>query len=138
VIGLGVGLAVSRDHGQAALDPDLVVVAPFTVLDPGLAVWREGMVDVLSRTLDGAGPLRTVAPSVVVQRSQGRGDRASAEALAHATRAGLVVYGSLVTSGRDSARALVTLLMPRPAVGSPKRIAANRSSDLTISPTPSR
>jgi eukaryotic-like serine/threonine-protein kinase len=110
VIGVGVGLAVSRDHGQAALDPDLVVVAPFTVLDPGLAVWREGMVDVLSRTLDGAGPLRTVAPSVVVQRSQGRGDRASAEALAHATRAGLVVYGSLVTSGRDSARALVTLL----------------------------
>jgi eukaryotic-like serine/threonine-protein kinase len=57
---------------SAALDPDLIAVAPFDVLAPGLELWREGLVDVLSRNLDGAGPLRTVAPSQVVKRWTGR------------------------------------------------------------------
>ena len=43
------------------VDPALVVVAPFDVADPGLELWRDGMVDVLSLNLDGAGPLRTVS-----------------------------------------------------------------------------
>ncbi len=48
-----------RPGGSSTLDPDLVVVAPFDVLGEELELWREGLVDVLSRTLDGAGPLTT-------------------------------------------------------------------------------
>jgi eukaryotic-like serine/threonine-protein kinase len=105
-----VGAAVLNWHRSPppVLGATLVAVAPFDVLDPGLSLWREGMVDVLSRSLDGAGPLRTVSPSVVVQRWKGRADRVSAAALGQATGAGLVVFGTL-QSGGDSVRADVTL-----------------------------
>jgi serine/threonine-protein kinase len=52
-----------------------VAVAPFNPLRPEFALWQEGMVDVLARALDGAGPVRTVAPAVAVRgwnRAQGR------------------------------------------------------------------
>src|SRR5207249_5080092 len=39
----------------SALDPNLVAIAPFDVLAPTLELWHEGLVDVLSRNLDGAG-----------------------------------------------------------------------------------
>jgi DNA-binding SARP family transcriptional activator len=61
------GLAGRLDGGDAAdaaADGDgttLVAVAPFLVLDGAPAPWREGVMDVLARNLDGAGPLRTVA-----------------------------------------------------------------------------
>ena len=57
------------------MDPNMLAVAPFETFDPTLAVWREGLVDILSRNLDGAGPLRTVAQSVGIKRWQGRADR---------------------------------------------------------------
>jgi serine/threonine-protein kinase len=72
---------------RPALADDLVAVAPFDVLDPALAVWSEGMVDVLARNLDGAGPLRTVAPTSVIRRWRGRADRSSAAALGSASGA---------------------------------------------------
>ncbi len=93
-----------------ALDADLVAVAPFDVLDPGLTLWHEGMVDVLSRDLDGAGPLRTVSPTVIVRRWRGRADPSSAAALGRRTGAKLAVYGSVVRSGTDSVRLSATVL----------------------------
>jgi serine/threonine-protein kinase len=105
------GGAVARRGGSKgiAFDENTVAVAPFDVLAPGLALWREGLVDVLSRTLDGAGPLRTVAPSTVIQRWHGRADAVSAADLGRATGAKLVVYGTLQGVG-DSARVDATLL----------------------------
>ena len=91
-----------RPAAKADLDADLLAVAPFEVLEPSLEVWREGMGDVLSRTLDGAGPIRTVPPSVVLRRWSGRADRPSAEELGRRTGAGLVLYGAVVRRGRDS------------------------------------
>ena len=99
--GAGVWLR-ARPAAEDALDADLLAVAPFEVLEPSLQVWREGMGDVLSRTLDGAGPIRTVSPSVVLRRWSGRADRTSAEELGRRTGAGLVVYGAVVPRGRDS------------------------------------
>ncbi len=96
--------------GSTALDDDLLAVAPFDVLDPRLGLWREGMVDLLARNLDGAGPLRTVSPTVVVRRWQGRADRVSATALATNTGAGLAVYGTLVGTGPDSVRLTASVL----------------------------
>jgi serine/threonine-protein kinase len=91
-------------RAPAALDPNVIAVAPFEVLDPKLELWREGLVDVLSRKLDGAGPLRTVSPTVVVRRWTGRADPAAASELGHRTGAGLVVFGTVTAEGRDSVR----------------------------------
>jgi hypothetical protein len=68
------------------------------------------MVDVLARNLDGAGPLRTVSPSVITQRWTGRGDRESAAALGRDTSAGLAVFGSLIHSGSDSVSASISVV----------------------------
>jgi serine/threonine-protein kinase len=79
------------------------------VLDPKLVLWGEGLVDLLSRNLDGAGPLHTVAPTVVVRRWGGRADPESAAELGRRTGAGLALYGSLLSAGRDSVRVRATL-----------------------------
>jgi eukaryotic-like serine/threonine-protein kinase len=99
----------SRTNAGPELDASLLAVAPFDVLDPQLQIWREGLVDLLSRNLDGAGPLRTVSPTVVVRRWHGRADPSSAGDLARRTGAGLAVYGSLLSAGRDSVRIRATL-----------------------------
>jgi eukaryotic-like serine/threonine-protein kinase len=99
LLGLYRGL---RRAPEVTLDRNLLAIAPFDVLDPSLQLWREGLGDILSRSLDGAGPLRTVSPTVALRRWEGRADRASAEALGRRTGAGLVVFGTVVPKGRDS------------------------------------
>ena len=93
-----------------ALQDDLVAVAPFDVLDPSLQLWREGLVDILARSLDGAGPLRTVSPTVIVKRWSGRADPTAARALGEHTGARIVVYGALLASGPDSVRLTANVL----------------------------
>ncbi len=92
-----------------ALPPDrnLIAIEPFVVLEPSLGVWREGMVDVLARNLDGAGPLRVVAPAVVIRRAST--GNATPLDLARAFGAGLAVTGQLEQSGRDSVRLSATV-----------------------------
>src|SRR5207245_2102335 len=99
-------VAVMRWHATVGLvlDPNLIAVAPFDVLDPKLELWHEGLVDVLSRNLDGAGPLRTVSPTVVVRRWSGRADPTSAEELGRRTGARLAVFGNIVGAGLDTVR----------------------------------
>jgi DNA-binding SARP family transcriptional activator/tetratricopeptide (TPR) repeat protein len=111
----GVGRYVHHQQTRRQLDPDLLVVAPYQVLDPGLQLWREGLVDVLSRSLDGVGSIRTVAPSVAVQLWRGHPDPESTANLGHKTGAGLAVSGSLVRAGRDSLR--VTAMVVEVASG---------------------
>jgi serine/threonine-protein kinase len=98
-----------RSRSLDQLDINRVAVAPFDVLDPSLSLWREGLVDVLSRSLDGAGPLRTVSPMLVVKRWGGRGAGPVAQALGRSTGARTVVYGQLLGSGPDSVRLLATV-----------------------------
>jgi serine/threonine-protein kinase len=86
-----------------------VAVAPFDVLAPGLELWREGLVDILSRNLDGAGPLRTVAPSLVVRRWSGRVEPSTVIQLGQRLGARLAVFGRVVAAGRDSVRVTATL-----------------------------
>jgi serine/threonine-protein kinase len=105
-------------RGSPALDKNLVAVTPFEAFDPGLALWREGMVDILSSNLDGAGQLRSVSPSVVIRDWHGRADNATALRLARSKGAGLVVLGRLLRSSGDSVRADVVLL----DVGSGRRL----------------
>jgi eukaryotic-like serine/threonine-protein kinase len=101
---------VRRSRDAAPLDADLVAVAPFDVPDARLALWREGLVDLLSRNLDGAGPLRSVPPTTVIRRWSGRADRLSASELGRRTGARLIVFGNLLGAGPDSLRLTVTAL----------------------------
>ena len=100
---------IPRLMRHPALDTNLLAVAPFDVLVPELGLWKEGLVDVLSRNLDGMGPLRTVAPSSVVRRWRGHADAESATSLGAGTGARLVVYGGLQPIGRDSVRISATI-----------------------------
>jgi tetratricopeptide (TPR) repeat protein/TolB-like protein len=92
----------ARPHAPATIDENLVAVEPFTVLDPALDVWRDGMVDVLAHNLDGAGPLRTVSPTVIVHRAHDAGMPPAD--LARQLGAGLAVTGRIERSGTDSVR----------------------------------
>ncbi|MEO8089516.1 MAG: BTAD domain-containing putative transcriptional regulator [Gemmatimonadales bacterium] len=103
------GVILSGSRTDLPLDANLLAVAPFDVLDPSLHVWHEGLVDILSRDLDGAGPLRTVAQSVGIKRWKGRADRVSAGRFGHRTGAGLVVFGS-VSRTRDTVSLRATVL----------------------------
>src|SRR6266699_1278775 len=115
---LGVGLAtvgavaggalLTRSHARPVLDPNLVAVAPFDVLDPRFELWHEGLVDYLSKSFDGAGPLRTVSPTVVLRRWHGPADPMSASELGPRTGAHLVLFGQVVGEAADSARVRVT------------------------------
>ena len=78
-----------------------LAVAPFEVLDPQLALWKEGIVDVLARNLDGAGPLRALSPGVTIKKWAGHAERAAAVAFGKKVGAQLVIYGQLQSSGRD-------------------------------------
>lgn len=91
----------SRGRGVNA-DPDLLVIAPFHAVDTSLAVWREGLADVLTRSLDGAGPIRTVRGAVAYRDWQGQANRAAGDRLGARMGAGLVLYGSVARLGRDS------------------------------------
>ena len=105
VVAIGTVAAVLlRAPSGLALDPDVLAVAPFDVLGDDLDLWSEGLVDILSRSLDGAGPLRTVSPTLVIRRWDGRADPASAGQLGRATGAGLAVFGRLVGTSGDSVR----------------------------------
>jgi eukaryotic-like serine/threonine-protein kinase len=103
------GILLSGTGPTPPTDPNLLAVAPFDVLDPSLAIWREGLVDILARDLDGAGPLRSVPQTVGLKRWSGRADRVSAESFGHRTGAGLVVFGT-ITKTRDTVSLRATLL----------------------------
>lgn len=77
---------------------------PFTVRDASLSVWREGLVDILSRSLDGAGAVHTVAPSASIANAPARADAATATAHAKTLGAGLALFSDLNAVGRDSVR----------------------------------
>ncbi len=109
VVGLIGGAILFNGPAASELDGNLLAVAPFDVLGAGQELWREGLVDVLSASLDGVGPLRSVPPSVVINRWEGRADRASAERIGRILGAGLVVYGRLIPSGEDSVRLAASL-----------------------------
>ncbi len=113
VIGLAAlaaaGVLLWRTRPVPPTDPNLLAIAPFDVLDQSLRVWHEGLVDILSHDLDGAGPLRTVPQTVGIKRWHGRTDRVSAESFGHRTGAGVVVFGT-VSTARDTVSLRATVL----------------------------
>lgn len=93
-----------RDGASSAVDDDRVAIAPFDVMHSQYALWREGFVDLLSAKLDGAGPLHTVPPSVVMRNWRGPADLESAVAFGQRTGARFVLLGHVLPAGHDSTR----------------------------------
>jgi tetratricopeptide (TPR) repeat protein len=106
---IGAVTTLTRSGTPEVLDENLLAVAPFDAVSSGIAEYREGLVTILSRSLDGAGPLRTISPTVVVRRWAGQSDPTSASALGHSTGAGLVVFGQALPAGADSVRLTATI-----------------------------
>ncbi len=115
------GWALRQRGAAAEVSSTRLAVLPFTIRGgPGLAYLREGLVDLLSTKLDGAGELRTVDPHALLRAAQGSGDELdgpSGAELARRFGAGLHVVGSLVAVG-DRLQLAATLYAGERAVGS--------------------
>jgi tRNA A-37 threonylcarbamoyl transferase component Bud32 len=86
------------------LDHDLIAIAPFDAADAALAPWRQGLLDLLARNLNGAGPLRVVPPSQTTAGWAGRADQSSAVDLATRSAAHSGIVGAIYPRGSDSVR----------------------------------
>lgn len=84
-----------------------IAVLPFSVRGQGLEVWREGMVDLLSTTLDGAGGLRAIDSRTVLARwsehvpGGGQADLETALEVGTLAGASYVLLGSAVSLGPE-------------------------------------
>jgi tetratricopeptide (TPR) repeat protein len=107
VLAAAVALTVTRggpDDTATDLADDLVAVVPFTVRgSPDLAYLGEGIVDLMSAKLDGAGALTAVNPRVMIaavrRNAVDVGDPAAARRLAREFRAGRYVTGDILEAG---------------------------------------
>ncbi len=93
-----------RGPGTPALARDLIAVVPFTVSGaPEVRYLGEGIVDLLSVKLDGAGELTVVNPRAVIARVNGDAidiaDPTSGRRVARALGAGRYVTGDIVEAG---------------------------------------
>jgi len=96
---VGPQLAVAESAGPG------IAILPFSVNDPELNRWREGMVDLLSTNLDGAGGLRAIDSRTVLARwrqqasADQTADLPTALQVARSSGARYAVVGSVVSSG---------------------------------------
>jgi serine/threonine-protein kinase len=109
IAGAGVATTLVLESPSTLVE-NRIAIAPFDVYDDDLSIWEEGLIDILSSNLDGAGPLRTVPPSMVINRWSGRAVLEAAVELGLGVDAGFVLYGRLLHSGGDSLRLSATLV----------------------------
>ncbi len=108
---------LGRRPAVADVNGDRILVVPlnlpadarFTSWD-GADLWSQTLLNVVTRALDGVGPLTTVDAATVLRDWKGRGDAESARAEARGHDAGLVVYGDVVTARGDSLEVRAQLL----------------------------
>ena len=98
--------ASRREFAPATLDAAALAVLPFRVVGPGLELWREGLVDLLSLNLDGAAGLRAIQPRTVLSRwhrelgkDAASADQAQTLAVARGSGARYALTGSIVGQG---------------------------------------
>ena len=109
----GVAIAVaawmiSRLHSAPAMPGNTLAVLPFRVAGPDSAVWREGLVDLLSINLDGAPGVRVIPPRTVLSgwnanlgKRADVADQDAALGVARAVGARFALTGSLVGGTRS-------------------------------------
>ncbi len=105
LIAAAIGFFKSRGGGDAVpMSADVIAVVPFTVRgSPDVAYLGEGMVDLISAKLDGAGPLRAVNPraviAVVTSRKLDLADPGTGRRVAEQVGAGRYVTGDVLEAG---------------------------------------
>ena len=93
--------AVATEAGEG------IAIVPFTVRGEGLDVWREGMMDVFTASLDDVGGYRTISSRTVMARwrdavsEDGDADLATARDVARRSGAKYVMTGSAVALGEN-------------------------------------
>lgn len=98
------GSDLTPEEALAANAAPGIAVLPFTVSDPDLSMWREGMVDLLSVNLDGLPDLRAIDNRTVLARwdeavsDTARPDLAAALGVARRTGARYALIGSMVAA----------------------------------------
>jgi serine/threonine-protein kinase len=122
--------AIARRGEGSTLDANAIAIAPFDIVhsEPDLLLWREGIVDIVSRNLDGAGPLRTAPPTSIMRHWRGRAEREAAIELGQKTGARRVVFGRIYDAGRDSVRLAATLI----------DVSTGATADFEVRGTPER
>jgi tRNA A-37 threonylcarbamoyl transferase component Bud32/tetratricopeptide (TPR) repeat protein len=112
--GLGFGVVWSRNRGHAMRD-DVVAILPFRVVGEDVALWREGLVDLLRTALDGTGRLRASDPRAVLNTwRRVAGDEPElafdqAAEVAKALGAGLLIQGSVIATAPGAVRVTAEL-----------------------------
>src|SRR2546425_1590245 len=127
LVGAAWTIARLRSRPAAPISPTRIAVLPFAIRGTGsFAYLAEGLVDLLSRNLDGAEGLRSVDPGTVlttVVRSGGAAalDAEGGRAVARRLGAGLYVLGSvLAAGGRLRIQAVLYDQEPLPSAAIPK------------------
>jgi DNA-binding SARP family transcriptional activator len=103
--GAGPATEAQRAEPSRKPKPNVIAVLPVAVRGSAeFAYLREGIVDLLSAKLDGAGEFRTVDPHALLQHVQSRGlteiDPDRGRSVAEHFRAGMFLLGSIVVSER--------------------------------------
>ena len=105
VIAIAVFIGIKLKGPTTALEGVTIAVAPFNTTTSSLALWREGMVDILARYLDGVEPFRTISPTISIKGFPAIADTTSARELARRTKAQYVIWGNLTgTAGEVALR----------------------------------
>ena len=103
---------VIKDRGESfapatAVATEGIAIVPFTVRGEGLEVWREGMMDVFTASLDDVGGYRTISSRTVMARwkeavpEDGDADLETARDVARRSGAQYVMTGSAVALGEN-------------------------------------
>jgi class 3 adenylate cyclase/tetratricopeptide (TPR) repeat protein len=101
------GTALTPEEALAAGAAPGIAVMPFRIADPNLALWEEGIVDLLTPNLDGAGGLRAISSqTVVAQWREGVPEGQVADLptileIARSAGGSYAVVGNAVTISRD-------------------------------------
>ena len=103
-IGLSAVWLEVRKSAAPPADSSAFAVLPFRAVGPGLDLWREGLVDLLTINLDGAGGLRAIAPRTVLSRwhrevGSSEADQEQALQVARGVGARYALSGSIVGGG---------------------------------------
>ena len=98
-------LELTTEEAIAADAAPGIAVLPFTVNDPDLATWREGMVDLMTVNLDGVPGLRPIASRTVLARWRSEvpdvADLGTSLLVARRTGARYALIGSAVAVGGE-------------------------------------
>jgi class 3 adenylate cyclase/tetratricopeptide (TPR) repeat protein len=98
-------LELTPEEAIAADAAPGIAVLPFTVNDPALATWREGMVDLMTVNLDGVPGLRPIASRTVLARWRSEApevaDLGTSLLVARRTGARYALIGSAVAVGGE-------------------------------------